>query len=74
MERQTGSQGRHEASFELMFPLKRSQGPWGPCSDRAPPAELALGTPRVSSVTVTLWLTSPGGALVLHLQRFTFGS
>ena len=55
------SRGQHEASFKLMSPLKRSQGPWGPHSDCAPPAELAPGTPQVSSVTVTLWPTSPGG-------------
>ena len=45
-KRQTVSQGRHEASFELMSPLKRSQGLWGPHSGCAPPAELELGTPR----------------------------
>lgn len=45
-EWQTVSQGRREASFELMSSLKRSQGPWGPHSGRAPPAELELGTPR----------------------------
>lgn len=55
------SQGQHEASFELMSPLKRSQGPWGPHSNHAPPAELALGTLQGSSVTVTLWPTSLGG-------------
>lgn len=65
---ETVSQGQHEASFELVSPLKRSQGPWGPHSGRTPPAELELGTPRRHPGQSCSPLTSPLGALVLHCK------
>ena len=66
-KRQTVSQGRHEASFELMSPLKRSQGLWGPHSGCAPQQSWSSAPPGVIQGSL-LSAAQPARGPVLHLE------